>query len=288
MLLGASPCGHRPQPPDVEAYNNLAANLQDQGKYSQAQPLFEKALAIDRRMLTDDHPTTASSYNNVAANLDAQGKDLEAQGRRLRAVKSLDAARLRVEFTVLSLALTDRPIIPTHRRISEPRSYWPAIRIDPVRSSDGLRKSDRAIRIHESFPLFPPTKRHDVLYCLVSELAEFGTIHDHLDSTRRPWSQERAVGEILALLKLLDQLHGTGALHRYITPMNVFLRKNRRLKLGDFGIAGQVPAEDESGPGRPGLDTTQVDPAHLSPRPRRPPKFSSADPAGRRGMASAR
>jgi hypothetical protein len=35
----------------------------------------------------------------VAANLDAQDKDLEAQDRRLRAVKSLDATRLRVGFT---------------------------------------------------------------------------------------------------------------------------------------------------------------------------------------------
>ncbi len=48
--------------------------------------------------------------------------------------------------------------------------------------------------------------------------------------------------EIVALLRLLDQLHGTGALHRDITPMNVFLCKNRLLKLGDFGIARHVLA----------------------------------------------
>ena len=105
-----------------------------------------------------------------------------------------------------------------------------------------LKKCDRAIRMHESFPLFPPSKRHEVLYCLVSELAEFGTIRDELDSTRRPWSQKRAVKEIISLLKLLDQLHGTGALHRDITPMNVFVCRNKCLKLGDFGIAKHVLA----------------------------------------------
>jgi tetratricopeptide (TPR) repeat protein len=50
-----------------------------QGKYSQAQPLFEKALEIYRRLLTDDHPDTALGYDNVALNLNAQGKYAAAQ-----------------------------------------------------------------------------------------------------------------------------------------------------------------------------------------------------------------
>ncbi len=46
---------------------------------AQAQPLFEKALEIRRRVLTDDHPDTATSYNDVAYNLRAQGKYAWAQ-----------------------------------------------------------------------------------------------------------------------------------------------------------------------------------------------------------------
>lgn len=103
-----------------------------------------------------------------------------------------------------------------------------------------MRSCDRAIRMYESFPLFPPTKRHDVLYCLVFELAECGTVRDYLESTKRAWSQKRATQEVIALLKVLDHLHGTGALHRDITPLNVFVCKSKRLKLADFGIAKHV------------------------------------------------
>jgi len=105
-----------------------------------------------------------------------------------------------------------------------------------------LNRCERAIRMYDSFPLFPPTRRHGVLYCLVFEYAEHGTIRDHLASTKEGWSPVRARREIVALLKLVDQLHGAGALHRDITPMNVFVCKNKKLKLGDFGLAQHVLA----------------------------------------------
>ena len=105
-----------------------------------------------------------------------------------------------------------------------------------------LHPCDRAIRLYESFPLFPATRRHGLLYCLVTEYAEHGTIRDHLANDEKVWSPERARREIVALLKLLDQLHGAGALHRDITPTNVFVCKNNKLKLGDFGLARTVLA----------------------------------------------
>jgi hypothetical protein len=105
-----------------------------------------------------------------------------------------------------------------------------------------LNPCERAIRMYDSFPLFPPTRRHGVLYCLLFEYAEHGTIRDHMAATKRSWSPVRARREIVALLKLVDQLHGAGALHRDITPMNVFVCKNQKLKLGDFGLARHVLA----------------------------------------------
>ena len=101
-----------------------------------------------------------------------------------------------------------------------------------------LRRNRRVIQLYDSFPVMPAgTKRGRIRYCLVFELAEHGTVADYLERTEEPWPEARAKREIIALLKLLDQLHGGSATHRDITPFNIFVCKNGILKLGDFGIA---------------------------------------------------
>ena len=37
-----------------------------QGKFDQAEPLYRKALAIDRNVYGDDHGTVATDLNNLA------------------------------------------------------------------------------------------------------------------------------------------------------------------------------------------------------------------------------
>ena len=64
-------------PDTAISYNNVADNLNAQGKYAAGPATLREALEINRRLLTDDHPTTALSYDNLACNLDAQGKYLE-------------------------------------------------------------------------------------------------------------------------------------------------------------------------------------------------------------------
>jgi tetratricopeptide (TPR) repeat protein len=63
----------------AETMDEQAERFDTQGKYAQAEPLFESALAIRRRLLTDDHPDTASSYDSLARNLNSQGKYGAAQ-----------------------------------------------------------------------------------------------------------------------------------------------------------------------------------------------------------------
>src|SRR5262249_61272199 len=70
------PCGH-PEPADT--CFDLGMTCNGQGKSGTAQPLYEKALEIYRRRLTDAHRLTANGYSGVAYNLGMQGKYYAAQ-----------------------------------------------------------------------------------------------------------------------------------------------------------------------------------------------------------------
>ena len=63
----------------VKTMNEQAVALFVQGKYAAAQPLFEKALEVFQRLLSDDHAGTAACYSWLAANLVNQGKYAQAQ-----------------------------------------------------------------------------------------------------------------------------------------------------------------------------------------------------------------
>ena len=57
-----------PDHPDVaQSLNNLALLYDTQGQYTQAEPLYKRALAIVERALGPDHPHVATSLENIAA-----------------------------------------------------------------------------------------------------------------------------------------------------------------------------------------------------------------------------
>jgi serine/threonine protein kinase len=112
-----------------------------------------------------------------------------------------------------------------------------------------LKGSRRVIQLIESFPLHAEIGNlRYPCYVLVFEYAPNGDIATYLER-KGPWPEERARREIIALLKVLTQLHSGGSMHRDITPRNVLVGQNGNLKLHDFGIARQqllgkrVPAD---------------------------------------------
>ncbi len=95
----------------------------------------------------------------------------------------------------------------------------------------------RAIRIFDTFPLIRPDG--SVLYCLALEYARFGDLSLYFRGEGRGWTESVVRREIAGILEVLGKLHRGHMLHRDLTPVNVFVCENRRLKLGDFGIVRQ-------------------------------------------------
>ena len=100
-----------------------------------------------------------------------------------------------------------------------------------------LENHPRAIRVFDRFPFFDADER--LLYCLTLEYASHGDLSTYLSRSGKGWTETVARREIAGVLEVLGKLHRGEMLHRDLTPMNVFVCENRRLKLGDFGIVRQ-------------------------------------------------
>jgi serine/threonine-protein kinase len=96
-----------------------------------------------------------------------------------------------------------------------------------------LAREPRALRIYDRFAIVDG--RH-MRYCLAMEYAEHGDLGAWL-AQKGPQPEKFVRREIAGILGTLDALHRGGALHRDLTPFNVFVCKDEQLKLGDFGIA---------------------------------------------------
>ena len=91
----------------------------------------------------------------------------------------------------------------------------------------------RALRVYDRFV---EANGQQMRYCLAMEYAEHGDLAAWL--AHKGAVPERVVRrEIAAILGALHALHRGQALHRDLTPFNVFVCEKEMLKLGDFGIA---------------------------------------------------
>lgn len=97
-----------------------------------------------------------------------------------------------------------------------------------------LTREPRALRV---FDRFAEVEGPRMRYCLAMEYAEHGDLGAWL-ARKGPQSERFVRREIAAILQALDALHRGQALHRDLTPFNVFVcGADEQLKLGDFGIA---------------------------------------------------
>jgi hypothetical protein len=100
-----------------------------------------------------------------------------------------------------------------------------------------LRHVPALVEVYDSFAWASRRDTRAPLYCLVSEYLEQGDLGGYLKRNPEPWPEARARREIVRLLGAVTMIHESGAVHRDITPGNVFVGPKCVLKLGDFGIA---------------------------------------------------
>jgi len=114
-------------------------------------------------------------------------------------------------------------------KISERLSAW----LREAYFAELLGRQARALRVFDRFAIADGKDMH---YCLAMEYAEHGDLGAWL-AKKGPQTERFVRREIAAILRALDALHKGQALHRDLTPFNVFVCENEELKLGDFGIA---------------------------------------------------
>src|SRR6476619_5213369 len=114
-------------------------------------------------------------------------------------------------------------------KISDRLSAW----LREAYFAELLAREPRALRVYDRFAELDGQKMR---YCLAMEYAQHGDLGAWL--AKKGAQPERLVRrEIAAILNALDALHKGQALHRDLTPFNVFVCEDEQLKLGDFGIA---------------------------------------------------
>ncbi len=77
----------------ASSLNNLAALYQTQGRYAEAEPLYQRSLAIVEKALGSEHPDVATSLENYSTLLRETGRGseavkLEARARAIRAKRA--------------------------------------------------------------------------------------------------------------------------------------------------------------------------------------------------------
>lgn len=116
-------------------------------------------------------------------------------------------------------------------KITERLSTW----VREAYFAELVAREPRALRVFDRFADLHDAPRH-TRYCIAMEYAEHGDLGAWL-AKKGPQPERFVRREIAAILGPLDALHRGQAMHRDLTPFNVFVCANEQLKLGDFGIA---------------------------------------------------
>lgn len=157
-------CG--PYPRQTDLYDEYATLLRSLARYSTAEPLFRRALAIDEARYGPDHPTIATRLNNLAELLQTTDQPTEAEPLYRRAL-SIDEASYGPDHPEVAIDLNN--LGELLRATNRPAEAEPLLRraltideanYDPDHPTVAIRLNNLALllqgsnRLAEAEPLF--------------------------------------------------------------------------------------------------------------------------------------
>jgi tetratricopeptide (TPR) repeat protein len=131
--------------------NQAGAYLHDRARYQEAEPLYQRALAIREQVLGPEHPDVATSLNDLALLYDSQG--------RYRHAEPLYQRALAIYKKVLGPEHTDVATILNNLNQTTEDSYTSSLAVEPL--PFGLSVAERSRRpanprvTHSSTPPLP-------------------------------------------------------------------------------------------------------------------------------------
>jgi tetratricopeptide (TPR) repeat protein len=119
---------------------NLAGLYSTQGGYADAEPLYERALAIREKALGPDHPDVANSLNSLGGLYFKQGGYAKADPLYRRAIKIIDSKTLGTRHAHF-LTLLENFVITLEKIGKRNEARGVKTRADKIKA--GLRRDDR-------------------------------------------------------------------------------------------------------------------------------------------------
>src|SRR5437867_2497516 len=118
-----------------------------------------------------------------------------------------------------------------------------AIKVLPAafsQDADRLRRFEQEARAvgmlnHPNILIVHDIGTHEGAPYLVSELLDGGTLRDHLKAA--PLPPRKAIDYALQTARGLSAAHEKGVVHRDLKPENLFVTRDGRIKILDFGLA---------------------------------------------------
>ena len=124
-----------------------------------------------------------------------------------------------------------------------------AIKVLPAEfasDADRLHRFEQEARVlsalnHPNLLAIHDVGTQDGIHYLVSELLEGESLRQRLNDCRLAFRKSVDYG--VQITKGLAAAHEKGIVHRDLKPENVFITRDERLKILDFGLAKQMPTE---------------------------------------------